>query len=140
MTVTVTPAELGVVELCDVADVIVVAHAVVARDSDKDGSLDTFPTGFGDGFELGGNSWALGMNVPLCTVTSFDGPGLDDQLAAIAAGGEYEGVVRIQATHNGGNSGAAYFTGQIDFDGDHVGELTGLDTYCVDLANTITGG
>lgn len=140
LTFSFTPEEFGFSEWCDLSEATVVAHAVVARDSDFDGILDTFPTGFGDGFDLGGNSWALGMNVPLCYEYSFDASGLDAELADIVAGGPYEGVVEIQVTHNGGNSGAAYFTGQIDFDGDHVGELTGLDTYCVDLANTIGGG
>jgi hypothetical protein len=80
------------------------------------------------------------MNVPLCTQYSFDGAGLDAELADIAAGGAYGGVVEIQVTHNGGDSDAAYFTGQIDYDGDHDGELTLLPTYCVDLDHQIGGG
>jgi len=139
-TVCVTPEELDLDEWCDLSEAKVVAHAVVARDSDKDGILDTSETGFGDGDDLGGNSWALGMNVPLCYEFSFDGPGLDAELADIAAGLPYEGVVEIQVSHQGGNANQPYFRGQIDFDGDHVGELTNLPTYCVDLANTIGGG
>jgi len=138
--VCVTPEELDLDEWCELSEAKVVAHAVVARDSDKDGILDTSETGFGDGFDLGGNSWALGMNVPLCYEYSFDGPGLDAELAEIAAGDPYNGVVEIQATYNGGNASLPYFTAQIDFDGDHVGELTGLPTYCVDLENGIDGG
>ena len=53
-TVCIAPEELGLNEWCDLEEVKVVAHAVVARDGDKDGILDTFPTGFGDGFDLGG--------------------------------------------------------------------------------------
>ena len=141
VTVTVTPAELGVSTLCDVSDVIVVAHAVVARDSDSDGTLDTFPTGFGNGFELEGNSWALGMNVQLCEVpSSFNAAGLEADLVDAAAGGAHDGAITMgPIQYFSGNSSEPYLRGNLT-DGAGTEIKLGTDLYCIDLAHNISPG
>lgn len=110
---------------------------VVTRDSDGDGILDETQTGFGEGPELGGNSWAMQMLVPLCDVFGFDAGGLADELVNAAG---VDMIVGLQVSHQGGNPGQPYFVGQLDYDQDGTSEQTGLDFYCVDLAHTIGGG
>lgn len=133
-TVCVSPEDFGLTEWCDWDEVNMVAHAVVVRDGDGDGYLDTSETGYAAGYELEGKSWATGTSVDLCYETTFDAVGLDAQLAGLVGD---EGLVNLEVFHKGGTPDQPYFRGNIDYDQDGTPDLTNLPFYCVDLINTI---
>lgn len=133
LTVCVPLDDLGNDDLCKLnSTVYVVAHANL--ELVIDGNVTQTETGYGDGFDLGGSSWATGMNVSLCEV--FDAAGLDADLANLTGS---DGTATIQVQHQGGSPSAPYFKGTITYN-DEGDNITGLDIYCVDLANTIVSG
>lgn len=138
-TICLTADDLGVTDICESPDLFVVSHAVVKKTNYSRGGTQT-ETAFGAGFPLGGSSWAMGHNLSFCTSSLFDPAALDEELEGYASEGLHDGVVGLQVTHNGGDPGKAYYTGQIDFDQDGVSELPELPFYCIDLARTISSG
>lgn len=124
-------------DLCDLSNLIVVAHAVVTIDTDADGIPDSSETGFGNGYDLGGRSWAMGFDVPLCSEEVFDAEGLESDLED--ASGE-NGLVGLKVKYNGGSSSLPYLSSDLDYDEDGTLDQTGLNTYCVDLDNGISPG
>ena len=126
--VLISDEELGVGSFADLECLAVAAHSVVSK-IDADGNVIQTETGWAEGKELPGNNWAMYFDVCVCEEEYFDKEGLEYAL------GEEE--VKIRVSYNGGNSAKPYFYGSIDFDKDGTYDLTGLDTNCIDLGNTI---
>ena len=128
--------DVNIVSFCSVPQLIVVAHAIVSRDADFDDFREDSETAFGSGFSIA-KSIAMAFTIDTCFKGQFDAIALDQELTELSDNGVNDGVVNIQVTHNRGNPKLPYFTGQIDFDQDGTGDLTGLDMNCVDLDNRI---
>lgn len=126
--IIVSKEELGVADLCDLESLAVAAHCVVDKE-DESGNVIQSETGWAEGKPIDGANWATYFQVGLCEEEYFDSAGLEYALG--------EDEVKIRVSYNGGNSAKPYFYGSVDFDKDGTYDLTGLDTNCIDLGNTI---